>query len=105
MNDLAARLAHADRLLQQGNGPAALEYGRALLNDYPDEPEVLRCVALSLMRQQELPEAERYLQQGLRLSPDSPNLLNDLGVLRLKQHAYQDATRFLTRVLDSILPP
>jgi tetratricopeptide (TPR) repeat protein len=100
LNDLAARLAHANRLLQQGQGPAALEYGRALLKDYPDDPEVLRCVALGLMRQQELPEAERYLEQGLRISPDSPNLLNDLGIVRLKQHAYQDAIRLLRRVLD-----
>jgi tetratricopeptide (TPR) repeat protein len=100
LNDLAARLAHANRLLQQGHGRAALEHGRALLKDYPDDPEVLRCIALSYMRLQDLPEAERYLQQGLHVSPDSPNLLNDLGLVRLNQHAYQDAIRILTRALE-----
>ena len=100
MSDLAARLAQASRLLQQGNRSAALEQGRTLLKDYPNQPEVLRCVALSLIQEHALPEAERYLQLGLKISPNSPNLLNDLSVVRLKQHDYQDAIRLLKRVLD-----
>ena len=76
MNDLAARLAHVNRLVQQSDGPAALQQGRALLRNYPDNPEVLRCIGLSL------------------------NLLNDLAVVRLKQRAYQEAIGILTRVLE-----
>ena len=100
MNDLAARLAHVNRLLQLSDGPAALQQSRDLLKNHPDNPEVLRCVVLSLMQQQMLPEAERLLRQGLRVSPESPNLLNDLGVVRLKQRSHQEAIQILTRALE-----
>ena len=100
LDDLAARLAQIGRLLQQRDGPAALEHSRRLLRDYPDNPEVLRCVARGLIQQQALPEAEQFLRRALRIFPASPDLLNDLGIVRLNQRAYEDAFRILTQVLE-----
>ncbi len=100
MIELAAQLAHASRLLQQGRAQAAVEHGRTLLRDYPDQPEVLRCVGLGLLQQRQFLEAEDYLSRALRLAPDSPNLLNDLGVVRLRQHAYRETVNLLTRALE-----
>ncbi len=100
MNELAAQLAHASRLLQQGHAQAAVEHGNVLLRDYPDEPEVLRCVGLGHLQQQHLVEAEQYFSRALRSAPQSPNLLNDLGIVKLRQKAYQEAVGLLSRALD-----
>jgi Flp pilus assembly protein TadD len=99
LNDLAARLAHVNRLLQQCNGPAALEHSRDLLRDYPDNPEVLRCVALSLMQQRSYQEAIRILTRVLELEPRHCGALNNLAGIYALLRMPEQAKAYLDRLL------
>ena len=99
MNDLAVRLAHVNRLLQQRDGPAALERSRDLLKDYPDNPEVLRCVALSLMQQRSYQEAIRILTRVLELEPSHPDALYNLAGLFALLRQPEKAKDYLDRLL------
>jgi tetratricopeptide (TPR) repeat protein len=99
LNDLAARLAHVNRLLQQCDGPAALEHGRDLLKDHPDNPEVLRCVALGLVQQRSYQEAIRILTRVLELEPCHPDALNNLAGLYALLRQPEQAKALLDRLL------
>ena len=99
MNDLAARLADVNRLLQQRDGPAALEHSRDLLKDYPDNPEVLRCVALSLMQQRSYQEAIRILTRVLELEPTHRDALYNLAGIHALLRQPEQAKTYLDRLL------
>jgi tetratricopeptide (TPR) repeat protein len=99
LNDLAAQLAHVRRLLQQSDGPAALQHSRDLLQDHPDNPEVLRCVALSLIKQRSYLEAIRILTRALELEPRNPDALYNLAGVFAQLRQPEEAQVYLDRLL------
>lgn len=99
MNDLATRLAHVNRLLRQGDGSAALQLSRNLLETHPDNLQVLRCVGLSLVQQRSHQEAIEVLTRVLELEPCDRDVLYNLAGLFAGLRQPERARTYLDRLL------
>lgn len=78
---------------ESGNYGAAEALYRKMLEDEPDNPQVL--FMLSLVRQQleDLDESLGLLQHALRVQPKNPTLLYSLGNLQLRRKQVPEAER------------
>ena len=103
MNDLAAQLAHADRLLKQRSYPEAIRILTQVLEIEPRQPHALRNLAgiLGLMRQPA--QAKIYLDRLLELMPSSSQANLDAANNALALNQAELAIR-LSRKAVSLAP-
>lgn len=89
-------LEDALKLHQQGEMQAAQDKYQAILQEYPEETDVLHLLGISFGQLGEYQQAQQHLEQAVRLHPNSPTYLNSLG--RVLFHLEQwDAAEFHLR--------
>ena len=78
---------------QDGNYPAAEALYRQMLDDEPDNPEVLFMLSLTRQQQNDLDEPLQLLEHALRVQPKNPTLHHALGALHLRRRELGGAER------------
>lgn len=78
---------------QDGNFPAAEALYRQMLEDEPDNPEVLFMLSLTRQQQNDLDEPLTLLEHALRVQPKNPTLHHALGAVHLRRRELGGAER------------
>lgn len=78
---------------------AAVELLNRLVNEYPDEPELLGFYAQVMAESGDIKTAERVAFKALRLDPNQPELTMMLGLLERKSGQLDQAVHLLTEAI------
>ncbi len=79
--------------LKSGNFAAAEELFRKMLEDEPDNPEVLYMLAITRRNQNDLDAPVELLTRALQVQPQNPTLHYTLGMVRLQKRELNEAER------------
>lgn len=77
--------------LRNGNYAAAEVLYRQMLDDEPDNPEVLFMLSLARQGQDDLDEPVALLSRAIRVQPGNPTLHYSLGMVQLRRHKLPEA--------------
>lgn len=100
------RVAHARALAADRQFDAALAEFRRLLEERPDDPELLNATALLAIQADQLDEADRLFRQLLDRSPrDADAVRLSLGQLAERRKRYDEAIEFYRAVTDEARKP
>jgi len=94
-------LSNVYSAIKKNDYSATREFSRKLLNDLPENDQVLQLAVHVEMRQQNWPEAEAYLTKLLNRRPDNLPLITRRGFVRAQLKRYSSAAADFERVLQS----
>jgi len=78
-------IEQAQEYVQNGNYPAAETLYRKMLEDEPDNPEVLFMLSIVRQAQDDLEEPVELLNHAIRSQPKNPTLYYSLGMVQLRR--------------------
>ena len=86
---------------QSNNFEAAFALYQKMLNDEPENPQLLYMMSLCRQKQNQWEQARKYLQQAIKLEPESSLFYYSLGAIEVRLghiqtslEAYQKATLY-----------
>lgn len=86
-------IEQAQQYFEAGNFPAAEALYRQMLEDEPDNPEVLFMLSLVRQGQDDLEEPVKLLEHALRVQPKNPTLHFTLANVQLRRKKLEEASR------------
>ncbi len=86
-------IEEAQQHFTSGNFAAAEALYRLMLEDEPDNPQVLFMLSLARLHQDDLEEPLQLLQKALKVQPGNPSLHNSLGQVYLRRNELAEAER------------
>jgi len=99
-NQIRDTFARIIDCIQQGNHAKAESLAQQVLQDHPDEPNILRVLGASLMRQGRFEEASKHLSASVRIAPEVADghehyglVLASLGQFNEAEESLQEALR------------
>ena len=90
--------------LRTGPSDEAIAAYHEALRIRPDEPRVLKCLAITLSRQEKFDQAVATFRQAVKLRPDFSEAWNDLGITLARQGKHRRGDRRLYRRRSSFGP-
>jgi Tfp pilus assembly protein PilF len=97
----AARVTQAFRLLQRGEGGAALSIARRVVSEKPRSPDAHHLVALCYKASNDYDESEMAFQKALQLAPDNPEILGNYANLLKRRGRLDDALHHCRRAVKA----
>lgn len=99
-NHLQPRLLLADTLIKMDDSVGAILALKPMLDQYPDDADLLLLAGTAYLREKRYEEASRYLERASRLQPDLANIRTRLALSNLGQGNTREAMHDLTQAID-----